>query len=100
MQSATCILKGASQPVMLISVEKRRANFSSVTDSVPFRSALLIFLTDYCNNKKQHSRLNMLYYSKMFCYSQELACNTHHVPEGGACALASGVVLQNGRIVD
>ena len=42
----------------------------------------------------------MLYYSKMFCYSQELACNTHHVPEGGACALASGVVLQNGRIVD
>lgn len=46
----TSILYGVSQPVMVISVEKNRANFSSVTDSVPFLSALLIFLMD-CENK-------------------------------------------------
>ena len=75
------------------------ANFSSVTDSVPFRSALLIFLTDYCNNKKRTlTSCNII--PKCFVPSQGLACNTYHVPEGGACALASGVVLQNGRIVD
>ena len=37
---------------------------------------------------------------KKVFWPQGIARNTHHVPEGGACALASGVVLQNGRIVD
>lgn len=36
---------------MEISVENKRANFSSVTDSDPFRSALLIFLMD-CGKRK------------------------------------------------
>lgn len=45
-QIQTCILYGVSQPVIVISVENKRANFSSVTDSDPFLSALLIFLMD------------------------------------------------------
>ena len=82
---------------MVISAEKRSANFSSVTDSEPFLSARLIFFMDW----KTCHLINLIIIEYIiYIECTILECTTYHVPEGGTCTLGSLVVFQDGCVVD